>query len=493
MNLHRKIMILGLLLCTVFAFGQKYSNGKVPTGDKSRIGSDVLRKGTKPNQVLMTLGDSTVKYVDSDTAFAIVKDTLKLSYFGAVSGSVSTGVRHANTAAFATAWDKIKDIGGVIIVDGIYEIDSLDLQNTTPSNFYNTDIVGTAPSISGFKLYATGIAVGCEGRNWLEMKDLTLQFMSNPEVGLLYCRTASSENCNNNALINVEITGSAQKSLMATIAAESFRVFHSKISNMAAVGGSCYITSVNNTTFAIEASSEAITSNSNTDIVFFGTEFYSSIDSCKVLIMDRAADIKYIGCSFIVGNQPGSSIANFDNSIDVFEGVVLFDGCLFEASENPFKFVCRFSPNYYRNINVRNCFVNNYGFISGIYTDVVKYIGGGSMYHYNFNWEGNRFSSLNPKLKTGILIHSKIYHKCDGATFEPAMLIQCDVDVLAFTNSPTIQASRVMVAGVGIYAHLPQIDNYSDADYTGAPVGAMLVWSAGNTLGETPGNLHIKQ
>jgi hypothetical protein len=63
----KRLMIFGLLLCTVFAFGQKYSNGKVPTGDKSRIGSDVLRKGTKPNQILMTLGDSTVKYVDSDT------------------------------------------------------------------------------------------------------------------------------------------------------------------------------------------------------------------------------------------------------------------------------------------------------------------------------------------------------------------------------------------------------------------------------------------
>lgn len=64
-------MIFGLLLCTVFAFGQKYSNGKVPTGDKSRIGSDVLRKGTKPNQILMTLGDSTVKYVDADTAVTV--------------------------------------------------------------------------------------------------------------------------------------------------------------------------------------------------------------------------------------------------------------------------------------------------------------------------------------------------------------------------------------------------------------------------------------
>ena len=67
----KRLMIFGLLLCTVFAFGQKYSTGKVPTGDKSRIGSDVLRKGTKPNQVLMTLGDSTVKYVDADTAVTV--------------------------------------------------------------------------------------------------------------------------------------------------------------------------------------------------------------------------------------------------------------------------------------------------------------------------------------------------------------------------------------------------------------------------------------
>lgn len=420
-------------------------------------------------------------------------DTLKLSMFGCISGAVDGATRSLNTLGAAKAFNKIKDVGGVIIVDGIYELDSLDFDNVVPSNFNNIDIVGMAPSVSGFKLYGTGIAVGCEGRNWIEMRDLTLRFMSNPEVGLLYCRTASSENCNNNALINVEITGSAQISLVATIAAESFRVFHSKISNMADVGGACYITSVNNSTFGITASSEAISSNSNTDIVFFGTEFYSAIDSCKVLIMDRAADIKFMGCSFIVGSHPGSSIANFDSSIDVFEGVVLFDGCLFEASENPFKFVMRFSPNYYRNINVKNCFINNYGFIGGIYTDVVKYVGGGSMYHYNFNWEGNRFSDLNPKLKTGILIHSKIYHKCNAATFEPAMLVQCDVDVLAFANSPTIQDSRVVVAGVGIYKHLPQIDNYSDPDYTSAPIGAMLVWSAGNTLSQTPGNLHIKQ
>lgn len=72
MNLHRKIiMIVALVFWSALGFGQKYSNGKVPTGDKSRIGSDVLRKGTKPNQILMTLGDSTVKYVDADTAFAI--------------------------------------------------------------------------------------------------------------------------------------------------------------------------------------------------------------------------------------------------------------------------------------------------------------------------------------------------------------------------------------------------------------------------------------
>lgn len=88
-------MILGLLLCTAFAFGQKYSNGKVPTGDKSRIGSDVLRKGTKPNQILMTLGDSTVKYVDADTVGGIVLPAIagKTLFVDSTFGNNSTALR----------------------------------------------------------------------------------------------------------------------------------------------------------------------------------------------------------------------------------------------------------------------------------------------------------------------------------------------------------------------------------------------------------------
>lgn len=76
MNSVRRYIIrfAGVVMLVLFAalgYGQKYSSGKTPTNDKSRIALDKLRKGTKPNQVLMTLGDSTLKYVDADTASAI--------------------------------------------------------------------------------------------------------------------------------------------------------------------------------------------------------------------------------------------------------------------------------------------------------------------------------------------------------------------------------------------------------------------------------------
>lgn len=419
--------------------------------------------------------------------------TYNLSYFGAKEGSVSVSVRHDNTAAFATAWSIIESSGGTLVIDGQYELDSLDLQNTNSSNFSNVEIQGVSTLLSKLTLYHNGIAIGCEGRNYLKFKDLTLAFVGNPEVGMLYCRISASPNSNNNVLDNVHITGSASVSLLATIAAESFKCSNTKITSGSTTGGACYVSSTDNNTFGITGSYATIVASSNTDIMFILTEMYHTNVNASVMVLDHAVDIKFFACSFIVGNAANSCIVRFKNSIDVFEGVVLFEGCFFEASENPFIFHQDFSPNYYRNINVKNSFLNNYGFIGGVYTPVVKYVGAGYVFHYNFNWEGNRFSDLNPKLNTGILIHSKVYHKSNGATFEPGMLIQCDVDVLSITNSPTITDSRVMVAGVGIYKHLPQIDNYSDTDYTGAPVGAMLVWSAGNTLGETPGNIHIKQ
>ena len=67
------LVCLLFLLFLVPVFGQKYSNGKQPSGWlPSRLAPhSQLRKGTKPNQVLMSLGDSTLKYVDADTASTI--------------------------------------------------------------------------------------------------------------------------------------------------------------------------------------------------------------------------------------------------------------------------------------------------------------------------------------------------------------------------------------------------------------------------------------
>lgn len=69
----RILIILAALLFAVPSFGQKYSNGKQPSGWlPSRLAPhSQLRKATKPNQVLMSLGDSTLKYVDADTASTI--------------------------------------------------------------------------------------------------------------------------------------------------------------------------------------------------------------------------------------------------------------------------------------------------------------------------------------------------------------------------------------------------------------------------------------
>lgn len=70
---NRILIILAALFFAVPSFGQKYSNGKQPSGWlPSRLAPhSQLRKATKPNQVLMSLGDSTLKYVDADTASAI--------------------------------------------------------------------------------------------------------------------------------------------------------------------------------------------------------------------------------------------------------------------------------------------------------------------------------------------------------------------------------------------------------------------------------------
>lgn len=70
---NRILIILAALFFAAPSFGQKYSNGKQPSGWlPSRLAPhSQLRKSTKPNQVLMSLGDSTLKYVDADTASTI--------------------------------------------------------------------------------------------------------------------------------------------------------------------------------------------------------------------------------------------------------------------------------------------------------------------------------------------------------------------------------------------------------------------------------------
>lgn len=152
MNLHRKIMILGLLLCTVFAFGQKYSTGKVPTNDRSRIKpTTALAKGTKPNQVLMTLGDSTLKYVDADTASTIFGTELGWGKEG------NSGVsRHINfigttdTGSFVIKANNIKlgDFSG-------YNKGIAIGQNTTASG-QNSVAIGWSTTSSGLGSVAIG-------------------------------------------------------------------------------------------------------------------------------------------------------------------------------------------------------------------------------------------------------------------------------------------------------------------------------------------------
>lgn len=71
---NRILIIVAALFFAAPSFGQKYSNGKQPSGWlPSRLAPhSQLRKATKPNQVLMSLGDSTLKYVDADTAATLL-------------------------------------------------------------------------------------------------------------------------------------------------------------------------------------------------------------------------------------------------------------------------------------------------------------------------------------------------------------------------------------------------------------------------------------
>lgn len=81
-NKHLNDHILGLkdhiLVCLLFlmfavtGFGQKYSKGQQSIFSGRIAPHSQLRKGTKPNQVLMSLGDSTLKYVDADSAAMIM-------------------------------------------------------------------------------------------------------------------------------------------------------------------------------------------------------------------------------------------------------------------------------------------------------------------------------------------------------------------------------------------------------------------------------------
>lgn len=104
----RKIsMMVALVFLAALGFGQKYSAGKTPTNDKSRIALDKIRKGTKPNQVLMTLGDTVLRYVDSDTAAVIARPykvyTALLTQTGT---SAPTAVVLENTLGGVPVWTR---------------------------------------------------------------------------------------------------------------------------------------------------------------------------------------------------------------------------------------------------------------------------------------------------------------------------------------------------------------------------------------------------
>ncbi len=106
----RYVAVVALVLFAALGYGQKYSAGKTPTNDKSRIALDKLRKGTKPNQILMTLGDSTVRFVDADTAAVIARPykvyTALLSQTGT---SAPTAVVLENTLVGAIVWTTLGD------------------------------------------------------------------------------------------------------------------------------------------------------------------------------------------------------------------------------------------------------------------------------------------------------------------------------------------------------------------------------------------------
>lgn len=72
---NRILIILAALFFAVPSFGQKWSYGKQPTaGQPSRYApSSQIRKGTKKNQFLVTIGqDSSLRYVDSDSAATLL-------------------------------------------------------------------------------------------------------------------------------------------------------------------------------------------------------------------------------------------------------------------------------------------------------------------------------------------------------------------------------------------------------------------------------------
>lgn len=158
--------VVGLVLFCGGVSAQKYSNGKVPTGDKSRIGSDVLRKGTKPNQILMTLGDSTVKYVDADTA-AVIARTYK----------VYTALLTQSGTSAPTATVLENTLGGVPVwtrsVEGVYRCRLIgaftDVKTIVFTNMTNTS--GNVVSLKQYVVAPDDVFIYSEPLQDLDTED----------------------------------------------------------------------------------------------------------------------------------------------------------------------------------------------------------------------------------------------------------------------------------------------------------------------------------
>lgn len=232
-----------------------------------------------------------------------------------------------DTAAIQAAINSVSALGGTVYLPpGVYSVTSLNLSSATATFTKTIRIMGAGRRATKITARTTGnVLLDLIGSNNYELENLSISSESvTSQCGILLARSTTSQNCNNNRIVNVHVWGSYTLASVISIAAESTKWARCRFENSNTPANHVTFYSAPSNQIGVVSTNGTLFTSSNTDNTMVQCEFYAPFNDSWHTYFYDGASYRFVACTWVGGGTNNRLITLKGVTGSIFNGPISF-------------------------------------------------------------------------------------------------------------------------------------------------------------------------